>query len=54
MSHDAAPLVLEIGRERAHFARAFKRLASRAVWLETSLGDDAVLLLTKRDLLDAM
>jgi ribosomal protein L3 glutamine methyltransferase len=44
MSDDAV-LVLEIGHEREHFERAFPRL--EAVWLETSAGEDAVLLLTR-------
>ena len=38
-------LVLEIGNERAHFEAAFPRL--EAVWLETSAGEDQVLLLTR-------
>ena len=42
---DEAVLVLEIGNERAHFEAAFPRL--EAVWLETSAGDDQVLLLTR-------
>jgi ribosomal protein L3 glutamine methyltransferase len=41
-------LVLEIGNERAHFERAFPTL--EAVWLETSAGDDQVLLLTRHSL----
>ena len=40
-----AVLVLEIGNERAHFEQAFPRMP--AVWLETSAGDDQVLLLTR-------
>jgi len=40
-----AVLVLEIGNERAHFEAAFPTL--EAVWLETSAGDDQVLLLTR-------
>jgi len=47
MSEDAV-LVLEIGHERAHFEAAFPRL--EAVWLETSAGDDLVLLLTREAL----
>jgi ribosomal protein L3 glutamine methyltransferase len=47
MSQDAV-LVLEIGNERAHFEAAFPRL--EAVWLETSAGDDQVLLLTREAL----
>lgn len=39
-----AVLVLEIGNERAHFEAAFPQL--EAVWLETSAGEDQVLLLT--------
>lgn len=42
-------LVLEIGHERAYFEQAFPHL--EAVWLETSAGDDAVLLLTRDALL---
>lgn len=44
MSADAV-LVLEIGHERAHFEHAFRRL--EVAWLETSAGDDAVLLVTR-------
>jgi ribosomal protein L3 glutamine methyltransferase len=40
-----AALVLEIGNERAHFEAAFPQLP--AVWLETSAGDEQVLLLTR-------
>ena len=47
MSEDAV-LVLEIGNERAHFEAAFPRL--EAVWLETSAGEDQVLLLTRQAL----
>ncbi|HET8745580.1 MAG TPA: 50S ribosomal protein L3 N(5)-glutamine methyltransferase [Ramlibacter sp.] len=42
---DEAVLVLEIGNERDHFEAAFPQL--EAVWLETSTGDDQVLLLTR-------
>ncbi len=40
-----AVLVLEIGNERAHFERAFPHLET--MWLETSAGDDVVLLITR-------
>jgi ribosomal protein L3 glutamine methyltransferase len=43
-----AALVLEIGNERAHFEAAFPQMA--AVWLETSAGDEQVLLLTREAL----
>jgi ribosomal protein L3 glutamine methyltransferase len=43
-----AVLVLEIGNERAHFERAFPHLET--MWLETSGGDDLVLLLTREAL----
>lgn len=46
--NQGAVLVLEIGNERAHFEAAFPQLA--AVWLETSAGDDQVLLLTREAL----
>jgi ribosomal protein L3 glutamine methyltransferase len=36
-------LVLEIGHERRHFEAAFAQL--QPLWLETSAGDDQVLLL---------
>ncbi|MBL8326562.1 MAG: 50S ribosomal protein L3 N(5)-glutamine methyltransferase [Rubrivivax sp.] len=42
-------LVLEVGHERAHFEAAFPRL--EAVWLDTSAGGDAVLLLAREALL---
>jgi ribosomal protein L3 glutamine methyltransferase len=41
-------LLLEIGHERAHFEAAFPHL--QPVWLPTSAGDDAVLLLTRESL----
>lgn len=44
-----AILVLEIGHERAHFEAAFPRL--EVVWLETSAGEDQVLLVTREALL---
>lgn len=50
MSPDAV-MVLEIGHERAHFEAAFPRL--EVVWLETSAGEDQVLLLTREALLRA-
>ncbi len=43
--NDDAVLVLEIGNERAHFEHAFRRL--EVAWLETSAGDDQVLLVTR-------
>ncbi|MGJ7489422.1 50S ribosomal protein L3 N(5)-glutamine methyltransferase [Variovorax sp. ZT4R33] len=42
---ERAVLVLEIGNERPHFETAFPAL--EAVWLETSAGEDQVLLLTR-------
>ena len=45
---ERAVLVLEIGNEREHFEAAFPHLP--AVWLETSAGDDQVLLLTREGL----
>jgi ribosomal protein L3 glutamine methyltransferase len=41
-------LVLEIGNERSHFEAAFAAL--EVVWLETSAGDDQVLLVTREAL----
>jgi len=43
-----AVLLLEIGHERAHFEHAFRRL--EVAWLETSAGDDQVLLVTREAL----
>jgi ribosomal protein L3 glutamine methyltransferase len=43
-----AVLVLEIGNERGHFEHAFRRL--EVAWLETSAGDDQVLLVTREAL----
>jgi ribosomal protein L3 glutamine methyltransferase len=42
---DIGVLVLEIGNERAHFEHAFRRL--EVAWMETSAGDDQVLLVEK-------
>ncbi len=44
MTNDAV-LVLEIGNEREHFDAAFPRL--EVAWLETSGGEDRVLLATR-------
>ena len=46
---DIGVLVLEIGNERPHFEAAFRRL--EVAWLDTSAGDDAVLLVTRDALL---
>jgi ribosomal protein L3 glutamine methyltransferase len=46
---EQAVLVLEIGNERAHFEAAFPKL--EVVWLETSAGEDQVLLVTRQELL---
>ncbi|HEX6364191.1 MAG TPA: 50S ribosomal protein L3 N(5)-glutamine methyltransferase [Albitalea sp.] len=43
-----AVLVLEIGNERPHFEHAFRRL--EVAWMETSAGDDQVLLVTREAL----
>jgi ribosomal protein L3 glutamine methyltransferase len=48
MAHTGV-LVLEIGNEREHFERAFPRL--ELVWLQTSAGEDQVLLVTREQLL---
>lgn len=45
---ERAVLVLEIGHERAHFESAFPAL--EVVWLETSAGEDQVLLITRQAL----
>ncbi len=42
-------LVLEIGNERVHFENAFPLL--EAIWLDTSAGEDQVLLVTRKALL---
>jgi ribosomal protein L3 glutamine methyltransferase len=47
MSADAV-LVLEIGNERPHFEHAFRKL--EVAWLETTAGDDQVLLVTREAL----
>jgi ribosomal protein L3 glutamine methyltransferase len=47
MSEEAV-LVLEIGNERANFEASFPQL--EAVWLETSAGEDQVLLVTREAL----
>ena len=46
---DIGVLVIEVGNERRHFEAAFRRL--EVAWLETSAGDDAVLLVTREALL---
>ncbi len=47
-----AVLVLEIGNEVEHFIAAFPEL--EVAWLDTSAGDDQVLLVTRESLLNAM
>jgi ribosomal protein L3 glutamine methyltransferase len=44
-----AILVLEIGNEVAHFIAAFPKL--EVAWLDTSAGDDQVLLISREALL---
>lgn len=46
--NERAVLVLEIGNEREHFEAAFPTL--EVVWLETSAGEDQVLLVTREAL----
>jgi ribosomal protein L3 glutamine methyltransferase len=46
-----AVLVLEIGHERSHFDAAFPQL--EVIWLETSAGEDQVLLLSRQALLNS-
>ena len=46
---ERAVLVLEIGNERDYFEAAFPQL--EVVWLETSAGEDQVLLVTRDALL---
>ncbi|MEJ8850712.1 50S ribosomal protein L3 N(5)-glutamine methyltransferase [Variovorax rhizosphaerae] len=48
---EQAVLVLEIGNERENFEAAFPQLET--IWLETSAGDDQVLLLTRDALMAA-
>ena len=50
--NELAVLVLEIGNERVNFEAAFPRL--EVVWLETSAGEDQVLLITREALLGAL
>ena len=45
---DIGIIVLEVGNERAHFESAFPSL--ECVWLETSMGEDQVVLITKNSL----
>ena len=47
MSEDAV-IILEIGNERANFEAAFPQLP--VFWVETSAGEDQVLLVTRRAL----
>lgn len=44
--NDNAVLVLEIGNERPYFESAFPDLSDHAIWLETSAGENQVVLLT--------
>ncbi|MDB5881302.1 MAG: ribosomal protein glutamine methyltransferase [Ramlibacter sp.] len=46
--NEQAVLVLEVGNERSNFESAFARL--EVVWLETSAGEDQVLLITRESL----
>ncbi|MDQ6684228.1 MAG: 50S ribosomal protein L3 N(5)-glutamine methyltransferase [Pseudomonadota bacterium] len=48
--HDEGVLLLEVGRERANFEAAFPRL--ECAWLETSGGDDCVVLIERLALPD--
>lgn len=46
---EQAVLVLEIGNEREHFEKAFPQL--EVIWLETTSGDDQVVLITRQALM---
>ena len=46
--NENAVLVLDIGNEKSNFERAFPRL--EPLWLETSAGDEQVMLLTREQL----
>jgi ribosomal protein L3 glutamine methyltransferase len=46
---EQAVLVLEIGNEREHFEKAFPQL--EVIWLETTAGEDQVLLITRQTLM---
>lgn len=46
---DIGVLVLEIGNERAHFEAAFPK--TEVIWLETSAGEDQVLLIPRQALI---
>jgi ribosomal protein L3 glutamine methyltransferase len=46
---DDGVIVIEVGHERVHFEQAFSRL--ECAWLETSAGDDQVVLIERRALL---
>jgi ribosomal protein L3 glutamine methyltransferase len=50
--NEHAVLVLEIGNERAHFEAAFPEL--EVAWLDTSSGEDQVLLITREALLNSL
>ena len=45
---DIGVIVLEIGHEREYFDKAFPSL--EGVWLETSMGEDQIVLITKNAL----
>jgi ribosomal protein L3 glutamine methyltransferase len=49
---DQSILILEIGNERDHFEAAFPKLET--VWLETSAGEDQVLLITREALVSGL
>jgi ribosomal protein L3 glutamine methyltransferase len=49
---EKAVLVLEIGNEQDHFEAAFPNLET--IWLETSSGEEQVLLLTRHALLQSL
>ncbi len=49
---EGAVLVLEIGNEAEHFVAAFPEL--EAAWLDTSAGDDQVLLVSRESLLNSL
>jgi len=50
--NEHAVLVLEIGNERVHFEAAFPEL--EVAWLDTSSGEDQVLLITRESLLNSL
>jgi len=45
---------MEIGRTKKQLEKKFKEICEKSIWIETSLQQDEVMLITKKDILESI